>query len=178
MTGEIAALKGVQVVQGRSRPDTRGTFTRVADLGELRDLGMRAERAQLSYATNHRVGTIRGMHFQVEPHAETKLIWCVSGAVFDVLLDVRAESPTYGKWVAFQLAVDDAVSLLVPPGIAHGYQCLTDDSTVCYLIDGQYRPEGARSVKWDDPTVGIRWPLAATSVSVQDEMAAAWPPES
>lgn len=177
MSDGEATLAGVQLIVGRSHVDDRGGFTRVADLDECRVLGMRPDTAQISYASNRSKGTIRGMHFQIEPYDETKLIWCVGGAVFDVLLDVRQASPTYGKWAAYRLAADDALSLLVPPGVAHGYQCLTDGATLCYLIDGSYQPDSARTVKWSDSTVGIAWPLAVTAVSERDELGSAWPPE-
>lgn len=173
-----SSLSGVALVNGVSHFDERGSFTRVAKLADWRDLGLDPDQSQLSYAQNPRAGTVRGLHYQVKPYSEVKLIWCVSGSVFDVLLDVRSDSPTYGKWISLELRAGDGLGVLVSSGIAHGYQCLEDNTVLCYLISGAFTPEAARSVRWNDPFLGIEWPMDVSCISSRDQEASLWPPES
>ena len=170
-------IPGAWLLQESRHVDVRGAFTRVGQFPELRELGLACDEAQLSYAHNTTAGTIRGMHYQLAPHHETKLIWCVSGAAFDVLVDLRPDSPTRGRWIASELTTADSLALLVPPGLAHGYQCLTDSTTLMYLISSAYHPPSARVLRWDDPTVGIAWPLPLGTISARDASAPPWPPE-
>lgn len=178
MTIRAAHLPGVHVIEGHSSADERGHFTRVTALEQIGSLGFRLGEAQLSFALNHEVGTVRGLHYQVPPNQEMKLIWCVSGRVFDVLVDVRPSSPAFGQWMAVDLDAHAPQALLVPPGIAHGYQCLEAQSTLCYLIDAPYEPTSARTLRWDDREVGVHWPLAVSVISDRDREAPSWPPDS
>ena len=171
-------VDGVVPIEGKILPDSRGSFVRLGEMRELRKHGFRSETSALLFATNLKAGTVRGMHFQAAPSSERKLVWCVSGAAYDVLLDARPGSHTYGNWVAFRLSPDEPLALLVPPGVAHGYQTLMDHSTICYMIDGKYEPLSARSVRWDDPSLAIEWPVAMTAISDQDKGAGPWPPDS
>ena len=176
MNAEPLALRGVTLLRAEVHADERGAFRRIVDLPDLERLGLDPAVVQISMATNTRRGTVRGMHYQADPHGESKTLWCTSGSVFDVLVDIRPGEPTYGQWVSVELAAGDALALHVPPGIAHGYQTLEDDSALTYVIGTPYVPESARSVRWDDPTVGIAWPLPVTAISQRDREAPLWPP--
>jgi dTDP-4-dehydrorhamnose 3,5-epimerase len=128
--------------------------------------------AQANVSVNARAGTVRGMHFQRPPHAEAKLVRATRGAVFDVAVDVRRESPTYLQWFGTRLDERDRTMLYVPPGVAHGYQALDDDAEVTYLVSEAYAPDHEGGLRHDDPALGIEWPLPVTSLSPKD---AAWP---
>ena len=176
MNAEPLALRGVTLLRAEVHEDERGAFRRIVDIPTLAGLGLDAAVVQISMATNRRRGTLRGMHYQVAPHGESKTIWCTSGSVFDVLVDLRAHEPTYGSWISVHLAADLPVALHVPPGIAHGYQTLEDGTALAYAIGTPYVPESARSLRWDDPTVAIDWPLPVTAISQRDREAPLWPP--
>lgn len=173
---EELALTGAWLVRSTRHEDQRGSFTRVADLDGLRELGLRVDIGQVSYANNPHVGTVRGMHFQVGESAETKLIWCFSGRALDVLVDVRPESKTFGSHVSVELCAEEPLSVLVSPGLAHGYQTIEPDTSLGYLIDAPYDPTAARTLRWDDPTVGVTWPLPLGPISQRDAEAGSWPP--
>ena len=118
---------------------------------------------------NHQRGTLRGMHFQRPPHSEAKLVMCISGGVYDVMADVRPDSPTFGQWDACELTPENRRVLFLPEGVAHGYQTLSDNSTVHYHLSNYYAPNVADGIRWDDPTLGIRWPLPPSMLSDQDK---------
>jgi dTDP-4-dehydrorhamnose 3,5-epimerase len=174
---EPLAIAGVVLLRSEDHVDERGSFRRNVDIDELIKLGMNGTISQVSTATNTRRGTIRGMHYQVEPHGETKTLWCTRGSVFDVLVDLRFEQPTYGSWVGVQLSEREPLAVYVPPGIAHGYQTLEDESAMIYLIDAPYAHDSARSLRWNDPAVGIEWPLELSVISARDQEAPSWPPQ-
>jgi dTDP-4-dehydrorhamnose 3,5-epimerase len=154
--------------------DERGFFARVWDRDELAALGLEVGSSQCSVAFNHAAGTLRGLHFQAEPHAETKLVRCTRGAVHDVIVDIRPGSATFARWTAVELSERNRTTLYVPKGFAHGYQTLEDGSEVWYQMADPYVPESQRGLRWDDPRLGIEWPPAARRViSARDE---AWPP--
>jgi dTDP-4-dehydrorhamnose 3,5-epimerase len=176
MPTEPLALRGAMLLRPDVRVDDRGSFYRVADVAELAALGLDPAVAQVSVATNRLRGTVRGMHYQVEPHTESKTLWCTAGSVFDVLVDLRPDEPTYGNWVGVTLSADEPSALHVPAGVAHGYQALVDGSDLAYLISAPYHSESARSLSWADPTVGIVWPLPVTVMSDRDREAPPWPP--
>ena len=127
---------------------------------------------QANMARSLRKGTIRGLHYQVEPAPEAKLVRCTAGAIFDVVVDLRPGSPTFRKWYGTDLTAENGRMLYVPEGCAHGCQSTEDNTEILYLTSAIYAPKEARGVRYDDPAFGIRWPLAATSVSQQD---GAWP---
>lgn len=174
MNAEALAFRGVYLMTTEFHTDERGDFRRVVDFDLLRSLGVESDVCQVSTVTNKRTGTVRGMHYQIEPHAEAKTLWCHSGEVFDVLVDLRPEEPTYRKWMGVRLAASQPTALHVPRGIAHGYQTLQDSTMMTYLISVPYVAESARSLRWDDPTVGIEWPLEATVISERDREAPNW----
>jgi dTDP-4-dehydrorhamnose 3,5-epimerase len=148
--------------------DERGWFVRTLDLAVLASHGLETLWPEAGEAHNLRAGTLRGLHFQRPPHAEAKLIRCTRGAVYDVLLDARRDSPSYGRWEAFELREDDGVMLYAPPGLAHGYQTLTDASTMAYLHSTPYRADSAAGFRYDSPTPAIPWPREPVAVSARD----------
>ena len=148
--------------------DERGWFVRTFDGAAFAAAGLATRWALAGEAVNALAGTLRGLHFQRSPHDEIKLIRCTRGAVYDVLADVRPDSPTYGRWDAFELRDDRDEALYVPAGIAHGYQTLCDDAVVHYLISAPYAPDAAAGFRYDSPSLAIPWPLAVTVVSERD----------
>ncbi|MEP6480443.1 MAG: dTDP-4-dehydrorhamnose 3,5-epimerase family protein [Rhodoglobus sp.] len=172
---EPLAIPGTFRMAGRIARDERGSFRKVFDSvaddipGDFRGL------TEVAISHNTVAGTIRGMHWQADPHAQTKVVWVAAGRIVDVLVDVRPTSPAYGNWLSVELSADAADALLVPFGVAHGFQTLDDNSSVIYLMGGGYAPESARTLRWDDPTVAIDWPLPVSIVSESDSAGAAWP---
>jgi dTDP-4-dehydrorhamnose 3,5-epimerase len=164
-------IEGVALEVGRVHADHRGSFTKYADTPADAPLAV----TQVATAFNGRKGTVRGLHFQAQPHGETKRLWVSAGAVLDVLVDVRAESPTYGDWTSIELSAEDPAFLTVPAGVAHGYQTLADHTTVAYLITGAFVPEAARTLLWNDPALGIGWPLEVSAISDSDDAGRPWP---
>jgi dTDP-4-dehydrorhamnose 3,5-epimerase len=155
---EETEIEGILLARSEPAEDERGSFARTFDAAVLRELGLPAAVEQASVSRNRVAGTLRGMHWQQPPHAETKLIRCSRGAVFDVLADIRPASPTYGKWLGWELREGEPLMLLAGAGIAHGFQTLTDDAELTYLISTAYEPAAARGARWDDPLLGIEWP--------------------
>lgn len=133
--------------------------------------GLHSDLDQCSLSFNRRKGTLRGLHFQVEPFAETKVVRCTMGSIFDVVVDVRAGSPTFLKWHAVELSAENARALYVPAGFAHGFQTLADNCEVLYMISSRYHPEAARTVRYDDPAIAIGWPLTDFIMSPKDAAA-------
>jgi dTDP-4-dehydrorhamnose 3,5-epimerase len=175
MNAEALAFRGVTLLRADVHEDPRGAFRRVADIPLLEQLGLDGRIAQVSSATNTRRGTVRGLHYQAAPHEESKTLWCTHGAVFDVLVDLRPDESTYGGWLSVHLAAELPLALHIPPGIAHGYQTLEDETALTYLISAPYVATSARSLRWDDPTVAIEWPLPVTVISERDREAPLWP---
>lgn len=172
LTFHPTAIDGVFEVERHPRGDHRGRFARLFCAQEYAATGLLGERpVQINLATTSRAGSVRGMHVQ-RPHpdgsGETKLVTCVVGRVFDVALDVRVDSPTFGQHHAVELAGDGTRSLLIPPGVAHGMQALEDDTTLLYLHGAPYDPALERGVRPDDPALAIGWPLPVVALSERD----------
>ena len=165
-------LPGAFVVETELIEDERGWFARIYDQSELEERGLASRFVQSSIAFNKEWGTLRGLHYQAEPHAEAKLIRCVRGAVHDVIVDLRPASSTFKRWAAVELSAAGGELLYVPEGIAHGYMTLEDETETLYLISAAYAPEAARGVRWDDPAFGIEWPHDPRVMSEKDK---AWP---
>jgi len=161
------------VVELERHEDERGFFARIWDPGELGSAGMTPDLAQASISRSTRAGTLRGMHFQASPHEEAKLVRCVRGAIFDVVLDLRPDSRTYLAWYGVRLDEDNGKALYVPEGCAHGFQTLVQDSDVLYLISSPYVAESSSGVRWDDPAFAIEWPEAAERTIGERDLA--WP---
>ncbi|HYC36863.1 MAG TPA: dTDP-4-dehydrorhamnose 3,5-epimerase [Usitatibacter sp.] len=165
---EPTAIAGLMVVEMERREDARGFFARSYCAEEFARAGMDARVAQCNVSYNARRGTLRGMHYQAAPHGEAKLVRCTAGAIHDVALDLRPESPTYLKWLGFELSASNGRALFIPDGLAHGFQTLADGSEVFYQMSVPYVPGAARGVRFDDPAFGIRWPLPDPFVSEKD----------
>lgn len=167
---EIAptALPGVMVVKTAHHIDQRGAFTRLYCERELAAIIDTRHIVQINQSRTSTIGAIRGMHFQYPPHAEMKLVRCLKGRVWDVAVDLRADSPTFLKWHAEELAPELARILVIPEGCAHGFQVLEPDSELLYLHTAYYTPDAEGGVRHDDPRLGIIWPLPVTDISHRD----------
>ncbi len=163
-------LQGAYAIEPERHVDARGSFSRAWCQREFDAHGLDARLVQCSISTNTKRGTLRGMHYSVPPHAEAKVVRCVKGAIYDVLLDLREGSPTYLHWVAETLSRDNGVALFVPEGVAHGFQTLEDETDVLYQMSEFFAPEGARGVAWNDPAFGIQWPLGEPILSDRDRL--------
>ncbi len=166
------ALDGATIVEIERLEDARGHFARTFCEREFAARGLPSRMVQSNTSFTRRAGTLRGMHFQAAPHAEDKLVRCVRGAIWDAIVDLRPQSPTYCRWIGVELGESNGRMLLVPKGFAHGYVTLTDDVVVDYQISGFHAPEAARGVRHDDPAFGIAWPVPIRGMSERD---AAWP---
>ena len=163
-------LAGLYVVEIEPRVDMRGFFARGFCMDEFAAHGLDTRIAQANMAFNEKASTLRGMHFQVPPHEEAKYIRCVRGAVYDVAVDIRPQSATYLKWHAAELTADNRRMMCIPRGFAHGYQTLSDNTEVFYLVSEFYHPESDRGLRWDDPALAISWPLPNPILSAKDRM--------
>jgi dTDP-4-dehydrorhamnose 3,5-epimerase len=162
------ALPDVVLVQVEPREDPRGHFARTFCAAEFAAHGLPAGFPQCNVSFNARRGTLRGLHWQDDPAPEGKLVRCTRGAAFDVAVDIRRGSATRGRWVAATLSADNADALYIPPGFAHGFQALADGTEIFYQMTESYRGDLARGVRWDDPAIGIAWPLPDPILSERD----------
>ena len=158
MTFRELELTGAFLIELDRIEDERGFFARTFCRDEFAEHGLATEIVQANTAFNRRKGTLRGMHFQAAPHEEAKLVRCTRGAVYDVIVDLRRDSPTFTRWVSVELTVENDTMLYVPEGFAHGYQTLEDETETSYLMSQRYEPSAGRGVRWDDPAFGIEWP--------------------
>lgn len=165
-------LGGAFVVEPELLSDDRGFFARTFCAREFAEHGLVPVVAQANLSFNHRAGTVRGMHFQYPPATEVKLVRCISGAIVDVIVDVRPESPTFGRHIAVELSAQNRRALYVPARFAHGYQTLTDDAEVSYQVSEFYTPGVEGGLRYNDPELAISWPLPVSMISDKD---AAWP---
>ncbi|WP_250443478.1 dTDP-4-dehydrorhamnose 3,5-epimerase [Actinotalea sp. C106] len=166
------AVDGAIIVDLDPFTDDRGLFARTFDSEEFAAHGIDVGVAQCNLSYNHKAGTLRGLHRQVPPHAEGKLVRCTAGAIVDVAVDVRPESPTYGQHVMVELTAENRRALFIPAYVAHGYQTLVDGAEVTYQVSGPYVPGGEQGYRYDDPAFGISWPHEVTVISDKD---ASWP---
>ncbi|AEG93582.1 dTDP-4-dehydrorhamnose 3,5-epimerase [Ramlibacter tataouinensis] len=165
-------LAGAFIVDLERRQDERGWFARTYCANEFQAHGLPTHMVQTNMSLTRRAGTLRGMHYQLAPHAEDKLVRCVRGAIWDAIVDIRPQSPTYCQWIGVELSEENGRALLVPQGFAHGFVTLTDDAAVTYQVSAFYTPGAERGARHDDPAFGIRWPVAVQDLSDKD---AAWP---
>ncbi len=165
-------LAGAMLVEPDRREDSRGHFARIYCEREFQAHGLPARVAQANRSVTLAKGTLRGMHYQLPPHAEDKLVRCERGAIWDCIIDLRPDSPTYCQWVGVELSEASGRMLLVPRGFAHGFISLTDDVAVSYQVSEFYTPGAERGVRFDDAAFGIAWPCPIAHLSDKD---AAWP---
>jgi len=165
-------LPGAVLIDPIFRKDDRGHFSRAWCAKEFSEHGIEFTPVQANTGFSFRKGTLRGMHYQVAPALEAKLVRCTKGALFDVIVDLRPDSPSYCKWYGVELLAERYQMLYVPEGCAHGYQTLEDDTDLYYMTSQYFTPSAARGVRFDDVAFGIAWPLAPTAISEQDRN---WP---
>lgn len=165
-------LRGAHLVRLKKITDERGYFARGWCREEFRQHGLATEMPQLNIGFSKATGTVRGMHYQLPPHSEAKFIRCTRGAIFDVIVDLREDSPTFGKWFGQELTAENGLLLYAPPGFAHGYQTLQDDTEMYYQTSEIYAPAAARGARFDDPAFAIAWPMPVSQISIADRN---WP---
>ena len=162
-------IYGAYLMEPDLKCDERGFFARTLCLGTLRKQGLNVHWEQSNVSFNAKRGTLRGMHFQKDPHPEIKIVRCTRGAIYDVLIDLRPSSLTFKQWDGYELTQENYRMLYIPEGCAHGFLTLEDNSEVFYHMSTSYVPECASGVRWDDPVFGIRWPGEAKIISIKDQ---------
>ncbi|MBX3510168.1 MAG: dTDP-4-dehydrorhamnose 3,5-epimerase [Hyphomonadaceae bacterium] len=168
-----SGIPGAWVIEVEPVGDARGSFARVFCEEEFARHGIETRYRQHSISRSASRGTLRGLHFQLPPHQETKVVTCLRGAIYDVCVDLRPGSPTFKQWRAVELTGENQRRFVIPEGCAHGFQALTDDAEVLYLISTNYNAGASSGVRWDDPAFGVSWPLPVAIMSDRDR---AWPP--
>lgn len=163
-----AELKGAFIIELQRLEDERGFFARSFCQREFEERGLNPKVVQCNISFNKEKGTVRGMHYQNAPHEEAKLVRCTRGAIYDVIIDLRPDSPTFLRYLAVELTAEDRRMLYIPEGFAHGFQTLEDNTEVFYQMSEFYHSECARGVRWNDPAFGIKWPLASPIISSKD----------
>jgi len=161
-------IPGVYLIEMKLLKDPRGFFTRTFCQKEFEAIGLKNQIVQCNTSWNKDKGTLRGMHYQRAPHAEVKIIRCTRGAIYDVIIDLRKDSPTYCRWVGVELTQDDYKMLYVPEGFAHGYVTLKPDTETIYFVTAAYAPDHEGAVRWDDPAFKIEWPIPEPILSDKD----------
>lgn len=161
-------IEDVYIIEPKVFGDHRGWFIETYSKEKFKELGIDIDFIQDNHSLSAQKGTLRGMHYQLEPKAQTKLVRCTKGKILDVAVDLRAGSPTYKKWVAVELSEDNKKQLLVPKGFAHGFLTLTDDTEVQYKVDEYYSPENDRGIRFDDPEIGVDWGIENPILSEKD----------
>lgn len=161
-------LKGAYIIEPERLEDERGFFARTFCQKEFEAHGLNSKLVQCNVSYNKRKGTLRGMHYQVAPHEEAKIVSCTRGAIYDVIIDLRPDSLTYYQWIAVELSAKNYQILYVPKGFAHGFQTLVNSAMVSYYISEFYAPECVRGVRWNDPKFGMNWPMQPTVISEKD----------
>jgi len=165
---EETEIKGAFIVKPERIEDERGYFARTWCKNEWTVRNLETRLLQCSVSFNKIKGTLRGMHYQAEPYGEVKLVRCTRGRIYDVILDLRRDSVSYGRWLAFELSAENGLMLYIPKHVAHGFQTLEDSSEVFYQISEVYVPTAARGVRYNDPAFAIKWPHAVTNISERD----------
>jgi dTDP-4-dehydrorhamnose 3,5-epimerase len=161
-------LKGAFLVEPERMEDERGFFARTWSQKEWAERGLDARLLECNVSFNKRAGTLRGMHYQTEPYAQPKLVRCTAGALYDVIVDLRPDSPTHKEWLGVELSAAAGRSLFIPGGFAHGFQTLSDETEVLYQMSEVYAPDYARGVRWNDPAFRIEWPREVTVIADRD----------
>lgn len=161
-------LKDAYIIELERIEDERGFFARSWCVKEFKQHGLNPNLVQCNVSFNKQKGTLRGMHYQAVPHGEAKLVRCTKGAFYDVIIDLRPDSPTFKQWFGVELTADNHKALYIPEGFAHGFQTLEDDTEVFYQMSEFYHPENARGVRWDDAQFGIMWPVEFAAISEND----------
>jgi dTDP-4-dehydrorhamnose 3,5-epimerase len=162
-------LKGAYLIDPEKKEDDRGFFARIFCCEAFQDKGLVGRVMQSNISYSKKTGTLRGMHYQIAPYAEAKLIRCIYGAIYDVMIDLRPDSPTFKQWVGVKINASSRQMVYVPEGMAHGFQTLADHTEVLYHVSTPFTPDAERGLRWDDPTFGIKWPLPVSVISGKDK---------
>jgi dTDP-4-dehydrorhamnose 3,5-epimerase len=162
-------LKGCFVIDLKPFQDDRGWFSRTYCKDEFKSIGYDAEFVQLNHSFTNNRGTIRGMHYQIAPFKEIKLVRCISGNIFDVIIDLRFDSPTFLKWIGVELSSENKKMILIPEGFAHGFQSLSNNAELIYHHSAFYTPNSEGGLRYDDESLNIDWPLAVSNISERDK---------
>ena len=168
---KVSVIPDLVIIKPRIFTDERGWFLESFKAREFSKYGISENFVQDNHSRNTQKGIIRGLHFQLNPHAQGKLVRCVSGKVFDVALDIRKKSPTYGTWFGVELSCENHMMLWIPPGFAHGYCTLTEISEVFYKQTQEYNAQAERVIQWNDPRIGIKWNISHPIISEKDKIA-------
>lgn len=169
-------LKGAHLIELKRIDDDRGFFARAFCCREFEEHALNPKLVQCNISFNPQAGTLRGMHYQLQPYCEVKVVRCTRGAIYDVIIDLRRESPTYSKWFGVELTAENRRMLYVPEGFAHGYLTLVPESEVFYQVSEFYAPNSERGIRWDDPAFDIRWPITPRLISQKDRAHADFQP--
>jgi dTDP-4-dehydrorhamnose 3,5-epimerase len=161
-------LDGAFLIEPEASADDRGSFSRIFCKTEFARVGHKKEFVQINHSISRKKGTLRGMHYQLQPFAETKVVKCIKGAVFDVIVDIRKGSKTFLQWYGIELSEENKRMLYIPEGFAHGFQALKNSSELIYFDTNFYDRDSERGLKYDDPSIGIRWPMKVSSISDKD----------
>lgn len=165
-------LQGAYTIDLEKRGDDRGFFARLFCENEFASVSLETHFVQINNSSSAKRGTLRGMHYQLPPAAEVKVVRCIKGALYDVIVDLRPDSPTFKQWFGAELSAENRRMMYVPRGFAHGFITLQDDTEAFYLVSSFYSPENERGLRFNDPAIGIQWPLAPTEISDKDKR---WP---
>lgn len=165
-------LSGVYIIELEKRVDSRGFFARTWDEKEMSVLGIYRKPVQMNLSRSTKKGTMRGMHYQIAPYEESKLIRCTRGAIYDAIIDLRRDSPTFKQWFGIELTQDNYTMLFLPEGFAHGFLTLVDDTEVSYQVSAFYTPGSERIIRYNDPTFAIAWPGTITEITDKDRLQA------
>lgn len=165
-------LDGAYTIELEKRGDDRGFFARFFCENEFEQAGLETRFVQINNSLSAKKGTLRGLHYQLPPAAEVKVVRCLRGALYDVIVDIRAGSSTFGKWFGAELSAENRTMMYVPRGFAHAFVTLTDDTEALYLVSSFYSPENERGIRYNDPAIGIEWPIEPTELSDKD---VSWP---
>lgn len=165
---DFSQIPGAMILQTGRTYDERGFFEKIFDKKVFASLKLNTDLDSIAISSNTHIGTLRGLHFQSPPFAEDKIVTCIAGSIFDVVVDLRYGSQTFRKWAAVKLESQDEQALYLPAGVAHGFQTLVDNSTVLYGITSTYNPTNAHSIRYSDPELNITWPMSVGIVSTKD----------
>jgi dTDP-4-dehydrorhamnose 3,5-epimerase len=168
MTFTPAGLQGAYVIDLKPFSDDRGWFARYYCKNEFSEIGHQKEWVQMNHSVNYRKGTLRGMHFQVPPYSEIKMVRCIAGAVYDVIVDIRKDSSTFLHWFGIELSAVNKKMLYIPEGFAHGFQTIEDNSELIYHHSEFYKPGAESGLRYNDPAINLQWPMAVTVLSDRD----------
>jgi dTDP-4-dehydrorhamnose 3,5-epimerase len=175
---ERQPIPDVVLIHTTRRGDSRGWFAETYKRSEFSAAGLLVDFVQDNESFSAEAGTIRGLHYQAPPYSQGKLVSCLAGAIYDVAVDMRSASETFGKWISVQLRATDGVLIWIPTGFAHGFQTLEPDTHIAYKVTVEYEPRSESGIRWDDPALAIEWPVRKAVVSARDQALPAWEPSS